>query len=136
MACFVVPAAEAIVTTIAAKVMKSKENEAKSAEVKLDETGSGTVEKISFSRKLKWLNSMLWGGSALLMFEHLWHGEIVPWFPFFTAAGDSAGAAEMLTEMATAGVTMSLLVTAVWLCMVAMTSSMEKKALRQQAEKE
>lgn len=136
MACFVVLAAEAIVTTIAAKVMKSKENEAKSAEVKLDETGSGTVEKISFSRKLKWLNSMLWGGSALLMFEHLWHGEIVPWFPFFTAAGDSAGMAEMLTEMATAGVTMSLLVTAVWLCMVAVTSSMEKKALRQQAEKE
>ena len=115
MACFLVPAAEAIITTAASKVMEKKE--------------PATSEmKIAFSRKLKWLSNMLWGGSALLAFEHVWHGEITPWFPFLTAAGNPADAMEMLHEMATAGVSMALLVTAVWGVMVAVTGAMEKKA--------
>jgi len=35
---------------------------------------------------LGWLTNMLWGGSLLLAFEHVWHGEETPWFPFLTAA--------------------------------------------------
>ena len=134
MACFAVPAVEAVVTTIVRKAIKSKEKEAETVKIQLEGTELETVEKIPLSRKLKWLNNMLWGGSALLMFEHLWHGEIVPWFPFLTAASDPASLSEMLTEMATAGVTMSLLVTAVWVGMVAVTSAMEKKALKPQTE--
>ena len=57
---------------------------------------------------------MLWGGSGLLAFEHLWHGEITPFFPFLTAANDPADTAEMLHEMATSGSAMAILVTAVW----------------------
>lgn len=115
MACFLVPAAEAIITTAASKVMEKKE--------------PATSEmKIAFSRKLKWLSNLLWGGSALLAFEHVWHGEVTPWFPFLTAAGNPADAMEMLHEMATAGVSMALLVTAVWGVMVAVTGAMEKKA--------
>jgi hypothetical protein len=102
MACFIVPATEAIVTTVAQKVIKKKEGENKS------ET------KLRFSEKLKWLNGMLWGGSGLLAFEHLWHGEITPFFPFLTAANDPADTAEMLHEMATSGSAMAILVTAVW----------------------
>ena len=102
MACFIVPATEAIVTTVAQKVIKKKEGNNKS------ET------KIRFSEKLKWLNGMLWGGSGLLAFEHLWHGEITPFFPFLTAANDPADTAEMLHEMATSGSAMAILVTAVW----------------------
>ena len=79
-----------------------------------------------FSRMIKWLNKMLWGGSALLAFEHLWHGELVPWFPFLTAAGNSEDAMVMLQEMSTRGVTMAVLVTVVWAGMVVVSNHMEK----------
>ena len=73
---------------------------------------------------------MLWGGSALLAFEHLWHGEITPWFPFLTAMKDPSDAMEMLVEMGTVGVLMAALITAAWGCMVLVTNTMEKKALQ------
>ncbi|MBR2751344.1 MAG: hypothetical protein IKM88_11445 [Lachnospiraceae bacterium] len=127
MACFIVPAAEAIVTTIAAKVLKKHE-----VSQKISHSGSHDeiIEKTSFSRKLGWLNNLLWGGSALLALEHVWHGEVVPWFPFLTAAGDPESKAEMLHEMSTVGVTMALLVTAVWAGMVIVSSVLEKKAAK------
>ncbi len=128
MACFLVPAAEAVITTIAAKVVKSKEKTAAPAQVPADGASLQTEKKIPFSRKLSWLNNMLWGGSALLAFEHVWHGEVTPWFPFLTAAADPADAAGMLHEMATAGVAMAALVTVVWLGMVAVSTVMEKKS--------
>lgn len=105
MACFIVPATEAVVTTVIQKVVKKNEE-------KKDSNGSET--KLRFSEKLKWLNGMLWGGSGLLAFEHLWHGEITPFFPFLTAANDPADTAAMLHEMATSGSAMAILVTAVW----------------------
>ena len=117
MACFVVPAAEAVVTTIVTKVVKSKE--------KKENTSS--EKKVPFSHKLSWLNTMLWGGSALLAFEHVWHGEVVPWFPFLTAMSTPESASEMFHEMATNGVFMALLVTAVWGVMVGLSSVLEKK---------
>ena len=131
MACFVVPAAEAAVVSIAAKVIEKKEKA--DLAVKTPEGALEAAEKTPFSRKLKWLRNMLWGGSALLAFEHVWHGEVVPWFPFLTAAENAGDAAEMLHEMATVGVTMAVLVTAVWLGMVAVTSWMEKKQQAQPA---
>ena len=60
---------------------------------------------------------MLWGGVVLLAFEHVWHGEVVPWFPFLTAMNDPADTSEMLHEMATIGVTMAVLITVTWLAM-------------------
>ena len=117
MECFVVPAAEAVVTTIVTKVVKSKE--------KKENTSS--EKKVPFSHKLSWLNTMLWGGSALLAFEHVWHGEVVPWFPFLTAMSTPESASEMFHEMATNGVFMALLVTAVWGVMVGVSSVLEKK---------
>ena len=128
MACFTVPAAEAIITTIAGKIIKSKEKKALSGAVS---TKSGDAsdenQKISLSTKIGWLNKMLWGGSALLAFEHVWHGEVVPFFPFLTAV-ENGEASEMLHEMATAGVSMALLVTAVWGIMVGVVSIFEKHA--------
>ena len=71
---------------------------------------------------------MLWGGSALLAFEHVWHGEVVPFFPFLTAVrtGETAG---MLAEMGSAGVMMAVTVTAVWGGMVAVSAMIEKRAV-------
>ena len=67
---------------------------------------------------------MLWGGSGLLAFEHLGHGEIAPFFPFLTAASDPDDRSEMLFEMATSGSAMALTVTAVWAGMVRVTSKL------------
>ena len=132
MACFLVPTTEAIVTTILQKVLSSKE---KNMEIHHEGDSSENLPKSGFSRKLKWLNNMLWGGSALLALEHVWHGEVVPWFPFLTAASDTSSRSEMFHEMATVGVTMALLVTAVWVGMVVVSSRLEKKADKPVEEK-
>ncbi len=128
MACFLVPAAEAIVTTVAEKVMKAKEKE-ETVKVSFSDGTLEEATKIKFSTKLGWLNKLLWGGSGLLAFEHVWHGEVVPYFPFLTAVknGEAAG---MLAEMGSAGVSMAVLVTAVWFGMVGVSAVMEKKALQ------
>lgn len=126
MACFIVPATEAVVTTIATKIIANKETQ--NLNDKLE--GGVTVAELNkekFSGKLKRLNYMLWGGSALLAFEHVWHGEVQPFFPFLTAAGNPADAMEMLHEMSTVGVSMAVLVTAVWGVMTLVTNSIEKK---------
>ncbi|MBP5156805.1 MAG: hypothetical protein ILP18_02905 [Treponema sp.] len=130
MACFTVPVAEAILTTAAEKIIRSREKAAVSGGATGKAAGSaarldGSDGKISFSVKLGWLNKMLWGGSALLAFEHVWHGEVVPFFPFLTAVKDGE-VSGMLREMATAGVGMAVLVTAVWGIMVAVSSALEK----------
>ncbi len=131
MACFLVPAAEAVVTTVVTKVLRKKESQKKAETVtfQLDDNTVETGEKIPFSEKMKWLNKLLWGGSGLLAFEHVWHGEVVPWFPFLTAAENPDSLQEMLNEMSTVGVSMAILVTAVWGGMVAVSSLMEKRAL-------
>ena len=108
MACFLVPTTEAIVTTVIKKVA--------------DKNGSDNI----FIKKMGWLNNMLWGGSALLAFEHVWHGEVTPWFPFLTAAADPADAAEMIHEMMTSGVAMAILVTLAWVVMVLVAQAVMK----------
>ncbi len=129
MACFLVPAAEAVITTIAAKAMKSKERE-ETAKISFTDGIVEDATKIKFSTKLGWLNKLLWGGSALLAFEHVWHGEIVPTFPFLTAVkiGETA---EMLAEITSAGTTMAILITAVWCGMLAVSAAIEKRAVKE-----
>lgn len=119
MACFLVPATEAVVTTIVQKVVKTKEE---NAETKTQES------KIQWSRKLGWLNKMLWGGSALLALEHLWHGEVTPFFPFLTAMENAGDTIAMLHEMATIGTSMAALVTVVWGILTAVVSQTYKKS--------
>ena len=128
MACFLVPTAEAVIVTVAEKVATSKKASEK------DTNTSATEGRISFKRKLGWLKTMLWGGSALLAFEHVWHGEVVPFFPFLTNAADPADRAEMLGEMATSGVAMALLVTAVWGGMLAVSAFLERKYTKEAKE--
>ena len=64
MACFIVPGTEAIVTTAITKIVEKKEKK----EICSCET-EGAVEAVKeekvlpFSRKLRWLNNMLWRNS-------------------------------------------------------------------------
>ena len=129
MACFLVSAAEAVVVTAVEKVEEKKELQTaeKSAEKE-------QVVKVPFSRKLKWLTWMLWGGAVLLAFEHIWHGEVVPWFPFLTAMSDPADAAEMFHEMATVGVTMAVLITVVWIVMCVVADAILKRPAKAAAK--
>ena len=113
MACFLVPAAEAVVVKAVEKIVDNKDAEVQDA----SEITEETEIKIPLSRKLHWLTNMLLGGVVLLLFEHIWHGEVVPWFPFLTAMNDASDTAEMLHEMSTTGVCMAVLVTVVWAVM-------------------
>lgn len=140
MACFIVPMAEAVVTTAVTHILKKKEA-ASEASVNSSMASSmassvEAVKEVRFSRKLKWLSNLLWGGSALLAFEHLWHGEIVPFYPFLTAASSPADAMEMLHEMATVGSTMAIVVTAVWVGMVVVSSVLERNSAKEVKQKE
>ena len=135
MACFLVPTAEAIVTTV---ITKSASKNEKADYTHIDsestvEVAEAHSNKMSFVRKLRWLSNMLWGGAVLLCFEHLWHGEVVPFPPFLTAASDPADTAVMLHEMSTVGVCMALLITAVWVGMVVVSNVIEKRAETEKA---
>ncbi len=136
MACFIVPGTEAIVVTAAALLLrKHEQNKVKPNLNGAGKTVSFTEEKEGFSKKLFWLASLLWGGVILLAFEHLWHGEVQPFFPFLTAATEgSAAVSEMLSEMASVGVTMALLVTAIWAVMLVVARAIEKRPAPQTAE--
>ena len=122
MACFLVSAAEAVGVTVAKKVEDKREKKAAESGEVVTREGH-----IPFSRKLGWLMKMLWGGAFLLMIEHIWHGEVVPWPPFLTAMKNSEDTKEMLKEMGTIGVAMALLVTSVWIVMLIVDHFMEKK---------
>ncbi len=120
MACFLVPMGEAIVTTVVQKVVENKEKKVGGKET--------TKTGLSWSRKLSWLNKLLWGGTILLAFEHIWHGEIVPWPPFLTAMENPADVAPMLHEVATIGVGMAIFVTIVW-GIIVMIAELKAKAM-------
>ena len=134
MACFIVPAVEAIAVTAA--YVAVKKNERKLQTPKLAESGklADSTAKITWSKRLSWLMGLLWGGVLLLAFEHFWHGEVVPFPPFLTAMASPEDTAEMLHEMATVGVAMAVTVTAVWgvICAVA---EAKVKALRNALQK-
>ena len=123
MACFTAPLVESVIVSAVTKVEEKKEMQ--HAEDAKNRTGKVTIP---LSRRLKWLSGMLYGGSALLAFEHVWHGEVTPWFPFLTAMGNAGDAAEMFREIATVGVSMAALITAAWfgICAVA-TSIVNRK---------
>ena len=106
MACFIVPAAEAVVSAVVGRIIKKKEGH------------TGESGGISLSRKIGWLTKLLSGCSA---FELLWHGEISPFFPFLTAMTSKQDTLSMLHEMGTVGVAMSGICTAVWIGMLAVS---------------
>ena len=111
MGCFVAPVTEAIVVTAAALIVKHKEK--KNAD---NMQGIAKEEKKdTISTRLLRLSKLLFGGGILLIFEHIWHGEVIPYFPFFTAAEEGSEAVnEMLHEIATTGILMAVLCTLVW----------------------
>lgn len=120
MACFTVPLAEAAVVTAVYFGLRYKEKkDEKKRLLNVEKSGNSVDEqpqkREGFASKLLPLIYLLVGGSVLLALEHLWHGEIVPYFPFLTAIDQGKDAvSQMLYEMATVGVTMAAVCTIAW----------------------
>ena len=113
MACFVVSAVAALGVGAAKYIVRhhEKKNELKVVEPKEYKFGS----EVKVSKKLGYLELALWSGSFVLAGEHLLHGEVTPYPPFLTAAGEGPEAvSEMLTEMGTVGVAMLLTLVLAW----------------------
>ena len=119
MACFIVPTVEAVAVTAAKKQIARKAKNGTSPE--------STERSLNLVRKLTWLTNLLWGGALLLAFEHLWHGEVIPYFPFLSALTERSTTQQMLFEMGTVGVGMAVLVTAVWGIGVALIRANERR---------
>ena len=113
MACFVVSAAAAVGVATAKYIVRHHEKKAdpKTLETKEYKFGS----EVKWSKKLAYLELMLWAGSFVLAGEHILHGEIIPYPPFFSAATEGSEAVqEMLMEMGTVGVAMLGILVAAW----------------------
>ena len=100
MACFVACVAQALICHGIKKSVEHHEKVNSKAPV--------------LSKKLSLLVKMLLSGSFLLMIEHIFHGEIVPFYPFLTAMNDPEDTREMLYEILTLGGSMDVAITAVW----------------------
>ena len=99
MACFLVPMAQAIATTI-----YRRHNSAS-----IGSEGAGALK-----REVPALEKMLWGGTVMLIVDHIINGEIIFSFPFFSAFTVAGGTQIFLREMLTVGLPMSLTITVVW----------------------
>ena len=114
MACFIAPLVEAIAVTAIRK--------------------SGLKGNSPYLQHLPDLEKMLWGGTLMLIVDHIINGELtwtfphiingeLTWtFPFFTSLGQTGGAAILWREVLTVGVPMALALTAAWGIWVALKS--------------
>ena len=113
MACFTVSAVAAIGVSVARHIVKrhEKKNELVVSEPKEVKFG----KEIKWSKKLGYLELALFSGAFVLAGEHVLHGEVTPFPPFLTAAGEGPEAVkEMLTEMGTVGVAMLAFTVLAW----------------------
>ena len=91
MACFVVSTVAALGVAAARHIVKH--HEMKQPELVVENKEYKFGSEVKWSKKLAYLELTLFGGSALLAGEHILHGEVTPYPPFLTAAGESADAA-------------------------------------------
>ena len=129
MACFLVPAGEALVVKAVEKV-----TEKKAAVRESNAEAQAQAVKIPFSRKLHWLCNLLLVGTVLSLIEHIYHGEVVPYYPFLTAMASAAERSQMLYEMATEGVAMALGMTAVWAVACFVVEALARRKARKTTE--
>ena len=99
MCCFIVPMVEAVAVSIYRKVNSSS---------------IGRADAPALKRHVPTLEKMLWGGSVMLIVDHIINGELTWRYPFFTALGETGGAGVMLHEILTVGLPISAALTLVW----------------------
>jgi len=98
IACLVAPATAAIVTSFCKK-------------------------KIPAKYHFDWLILMYIGGTVMLLVDHVLNGEIVFYFPFFTAGRD-----EILREIIGVGIPMTFALLLFWLILVTVVNALHKRS--------
>ncbi len=93
MACFLVPAATGVITTVFRKKFPKRWH-------------------------VNWLNTMIFGGAMALTAEHIAHQEIVLWPPFLTAMSSQSDMMAMFGEMAAVGIPMTVALVLGWIAIV------------------
>lgn len=121
MACFTAVIPEVVALHFIKKYIEKKE-----ATNQTNQTQDST--KIKMSVKISWLITMLWGGIFLLMIEHFWHGEIVPYPPFLSAI-ESGETQSMLNEILLVGGAIDIFVPMVWFIVCMFVEKMRAKRL-------
>jgi len=110
MACFIVPATEALVASAANALLKRNHR----------------TQSLTVTHKTGLLSKYLWGGSALLLLDHIVTGEVTLHYPFFTEAP-----ALIWHEMATTGVALAAGITLFWGIQWLSQSIFSKQAMAQ-----
>ncbi len=87
---------------------------------------SSVRKRVPARYHIDWLITMLWGGVAMLIVEHIAHQEVVFYPPFLTAMKDPADIPVMLQEITTIGVGMTIAIFFVWALMVLVVNNMPK----------
>lgn len=82
-------------------------------------------KKIPKRYHIEWLLMMLWGGVAWLIPEHIYHGEVVMYPPFFTA-----GFSEITSEVVKVGVPMVVPVVIIWLMILVAATFFQRRKFR------
>jgi len=112
MACFTVSLVAGIGVAVARHIVKGNEKKQELAHVEIDQSKFGA--EVKWSKKLAYLELMLFGGSFVLALEHIIHGEITFYPPFLTAMESYETVMEMLNEIATVGTAMLGILVAAW----------------------
>lgn len=97
MSCFIVPLTQAVITSVYRKLDSKSINQSS-----------------AIKHYVPTLEKMLWGGSVMLIVDHILSGELSWRFPFLTALNDANGAEVVLHELIGVGLPMSFAITAVW----------------------
>jgi len=98
MSCFIAPLAQAVATTLYRRHHRSQ----------------GTASRSIFLQHLDKFELMLWGGTSMLIVDHIINGEVTWRYPFFTALEQQGGFQTMLQEILTVGVPMSIVITLIY----------------------
>jgi hypothetical protein len=114
MACFVAPATVAVVTTIVRKVAQKREGTAAT------QSAGHSCTKVSgkWTVRLGWLNTMLWGGTIMLVLDHILSGELTVRPPFLTALSAPLQTGAVLREILVTGGAMTAAVFVAWGIMI------------------
>lgn len=102
MGCFLAPLAEAIVCTAFRK--------------RASRTGCSNAS--IWQSNLPLLEKMSWGGTLMLIVDHVINGELTWRYPFFTALDAVGGGTQMLKEVLTVGLPMAAVLTLFWAAIV------------------
>jgi len=114
MCCFIVPMVQAVATTAYRKHIEK----------------SGNAESSAWKSNIPTLEKFLWGGTIVLLVDHIISGELSWRFPFLTALGYGDGVSVILKEMLTVGVPMSVVVTVIWAAYVMLKSPALKRSAK------